>query len=95
MSNCKNPNKLIVPLINSTAIIRFYLNGGRVAEWSAHRTRDLGSSSTLASCWICSRLSPEFKSTATLVHSQLVAFCQLGFFNPAMLNLNYLFLSII
>ena len=37
---------------------------------------------------------PEFKSLATLVISQLVALCQLGFFNPVMLYLNYLFLSI-
>ena len=28
---------------------------------------------------------PEFKSSATLVKSQLVASCQLGFFNPVML----------
>ena len=36
---------------------------------------------------------PEFKTSATLVNSQLVASCQLGFFNPVMLCLNYLFLS--
>ena len=35
---------------------------------------------------------PEFKSSAVLVNSQLVAPC---LFNPFMLYLNYLFLSII
>ena len=38
--------------------------------------------------------SPEFKSSATLVNSQLVGSYQLGFFNPVMLYLNDLFLSI-
>ena len=37
---------------------------------------------------------PKFKFPATLVNSQLVAFCQLGFVNPVMLYLNYLFLNI-
>ena len=37
---------------------------------------------------------PEFKFSATLVNSQLVAFCQFGVFNPVMLYLNYLFLNI-
>ena len=32
--------------------------------------------------------------SATLVNSQLVASCQFGVFNPVMLYLNYLFLSI-
>ena len=35
----------------------------------------------------------EFKSSATLVNSQLVASCQLGV-NPVTLYLNYLFLNI-
>ena len=35
----------------------------------------------------------EFKSSATLVNSKLVASCQLGV-NPVMLYLNYLFLNI-
>ena len=35
---------------------------------------------------------PEFKSSAMLVNSQLVASC---LFNPFMLYLNYLFLSIV
>ena len=34
---------------------------------------------------------PEFKSSATLVKSQLVASCQLGFFNPVMLYFFELF----
>ena len=38
---------------------------------------------------------PEFKSSATLVKSQLVASCQLGFFNPVCcIILSYLILSI-
>ena len=38
---------------------------------------------------------PEFKSSATLVNSQLVvSSCQLGFFNPIMFYLGYFFLVI-
>ena len=37
-----------------------------------------GSNPTLVTCWICS-WSSLFKSLATLVNSQLVASCQLGF----------------
>ena len=36
---------------------------------------------------------PEFKFSATLVNSQLVAL--VGVFNPVMLHLNYLFLNIL
>ena len=58
-----------------------------MAEWSAHQTRNpvvMGLSPALTTCGICSQLSHEFKSSATLVNSQLVASCQE----------NYLFLSI-
>ena len=52
-------------------------------EWSACQTRNpvaLSLSPTLATCWIKFALShPECKSSATLVNSQLVASCQLGF----------------
>ena len=37
---------------------------------------------------------PEFKFSATLVNSQLVAFCQLGFLILLCLYLNYLFPNI-
>ena len=52
--------------------------GGSVAEWWARWTSNPavpGSSPALATCWICSR----DKSSSTLVKSQLVASCQLGF----------------
>ena len=35
--------------------------------------------------------SPEFKSSATLVNSQLVCLLPVGIFNNVMFNLNYLF----
>ena len=50
-----------------------------MAEWSVRWTRNPaipGLSSALATCWICS-WSTEFKSSATLVKSQLVAYYQL------------------
>ena len=62
---------------------RFDSLGGSVAEWSARRTRNPaipGSSPALATCiagFVLGR--PEFKFSAMLVNSQLVAFCQLGF----------------
>ena len=37
---------------------------------------------------------PVFKSSPMVVNNQLVASCQLGFFNRVMLYLNYMFLSI-
>ena len=55
--------------------------GDRVAEWPARRTRNpdvplLSHALALAGFVLgCS----EFKSSATFVKSQLVAFCQLGF----------------
>ena len=54
------------------------VRGGSVAEWSASRTPNPavpGSSPARATCWICAQSS----RSATLVNSQLVAFCQLGF----------------
>ena len=55
---------------------------GSVAEWSAHRTRNPavpGSSPALRPLagFVLGR--PEFKFSTTLVNSQLVAFCLLGF----------------
>ena len=59
------------------------MGGGSVAEWLLHRTLNpavLGHH-LLGLCLDC----PKFKSSATLVNSQLVASCQLGFLNPVML----------
>ena len=67
-------------------IVKFHyiitiVGGGSVAEWSARRTRNPavpGSSPALPLAgFVLGR--PEFKFSATLVNSQLVAFCQLGF----------------
>ena len=54
---------------------------GSVAEWSARRTRNPavpGSSPALATCWICA-WSSRVQILGHACHSQLVAFCQLGF----------------
>ena len=56
--------------------------GSVAEEWSARRTRNPavpGSSPALGTCSICSLSHPEFKSSATLVNSQLIASCQLAF----------------
>ena len=71
------------------------LLGGSVAEWSARRTRNttvLGSSPALATTDLdLFHGSPEFKSLATLVNSQLVCLRPVGILNNVMFNLNYLF----
>ena len=65
----------------STGFFSTPVIGGSVAEWSARRTRNPGS-------WVRVPLwplagfvlgRPEFKSSAALINSQLVASCQLGF----------------
>ena len=63
-----------------------------MAKWSARQTYNSavpGLSPALATCWICTG-RPEFKSSAMLVNSQLVASCWLGFFDPVML---YMYLN--
>ena len=54
---------------------------GSVAEWSAHGTRNPGSWVRVPLCPLAGFVlsCPEFKSSATLVNSQLGASCQLGF----------------
>ena len=49
-------------------------------------------------CWTCNGLlagfvhgSPEFKSSAVLVNSQLVCLQPVGILNPVMFDLDYLF----
>jgi len=65
-----------------------------MANWSACQTRNPavpGSSPALTTTWICFSVSPEFKSLATLVNSQLVCLQPVGILNNVMLNSNYLF----
>ena len=82
----------------STGFFSTPVIGGSVAEWSARRTRNPGS-------WVRVPLwplagfvlgRPEFISSATLVNSQLVASCQLGFLILlcCIWSMNYFFLSI-
>ena len=52
-----------------------------MAEWSARRTRNPAVSGS-SRLWLLAGFvlgRPEFKSSATLVNSKLVASCQLGF----------------
>ena len=56
--------------------------GSVAKEWSAHWTCNPavpGSGPALETCSICSLSHPEFKSSATLINSQLIASCQLAF----------------
>ena len=65
-----------------------------MVEWSACRTRNppvTGLSPELTNTWICFSVAPEFKSSATLVNSQLICFQPVGILNNVMINLNYLF----
>ena len=65
-----------------------------MAEWSARRTRNPavpGSSPALATSWDLFHGTPEFKSSATLVNSQLVCLRPVGILNNVMFDLNYLF----
>ena len=64
-------------------MVAINIERGIVAEeLSAHRARNPavpGSSPALRACSISSRGLSEFISSATLVNSQLIASCQLGF----------------
>ena len=65
-----------------------------MAEWLGRRTWNpevAGSSPTLTTKLELFHGSPEFKSSATLVNSQLVCRRPVGILNNVMLNLNYLF----
>ena len=48
---------------------------------------DLSSSLTLTTSWICFTENLSFKSSATLVNSQLVCLRPVGILNPVMFNL--------
>ena len=48
---------------------------------------DLSSSLTLTASWICFTENLSFKSSATLVNSQLVCLWPVGILNPVMFNL--------
>ena len=72
------------------------IGGGSVAEWSACRTRNpavLGSSPALATCWICAR-SSRVQILDHACKQPTGCLLPVGVFNPVMLYLNYLFLSI-
>ena len=65
-----------------------------MAEWSACRTRNPavpGSSPALSLLLNLFLGSPEFKSSAMLVNSQLVCLRPVGILNNVMFSLNYLF----
>jgi len=65
-----------------------------VTEWLASRIRISavpGSSSALTTTWKLFHGSPEFKSSAKLVNSQLFCLRPVGILNNVMFNLNYLF----
>ena len=72
------------------------LGGGSVAECSARRTRNPavpGSSPALATCWICFR-SFRVQILGHACKQPTSCLLTIGVFNPVMLYLNYLFLSI-
>ena len=50
---------------------------------------DPSSSPTLTASWICFTENLGFKSSATLVNSQLVCLWQVGILNPVMFNLYF------
>ena len=65
-----------------------------MAEWLEHWTCNseaLNSSPTLTASWLFVHGSSKFKSSATLVNSQVVWFRTVGFLDPVTFNLNYLF----
>ena len=71
-------------------------NGDSVAEWSVRRTRNPaapGSSPALATYWICCR-SSQVQILGYACKKPTVYLLPVGVFNPVMLCLNYLFLSI-
>ena len=72
------------------------LGGGSVAEWLPRRTHNPavpGSSPALATCWICV-LSSRVQILGHACKQPTGCLLPVGVFNPVMLYLNYLFLSI-
>ena len=66
-----------------------------MAEWSERWTCNseaASSSPALTASWIVHG-SPEFKSSATFVNSQLVCLRPVGILNPVIFDLNYLYQS--
>ena len=58
----------------------------RLECWTCN-LEDPSSSSTLTASWICFTKNLSFKSSATLVDSQLVHLRPVGILNPVMFNL--------
>ena len=58
----------------------------RLEHWTCN-PEDPSSSPTLTTSWICFTENPSFKSSATLVNSQLVCLRPVGIPNPVMFNM--------
>ena len=59
-------------------------------RWT-YNSEATSSSPALTAGWICSHDSPEFKSSVTLVNSQLIYLWPVGTLNPVKFHLKYLF----
>ena len=89
LSNAPRILVIVQTYLNTT---KFRRQRGRAVSASDSQSGGTGFESRSGHLLDLCSVVPSSNFSATLVNSQLVAFCQFGVFNPVMLYLNYLFL---